>query len=185
MHPHSHTCTYFVTHIIFTHTDTHMHIPIHIILTFPCHKTSTSMSATLTSSFRTSCCPLILIQNWFRATGHMSNSKKKDSQSKELQKDMKNGVPWKKRGRKPKERLVETTPTQEKTLNNSNGPSMNHQTASPSIRPTPIQTSSQNPACTTPDNIPTPMDGTTLTHNRDLKPPVKKRAKPNKAPLTE
>ncbi|XP_060793879.1 zinc finger protein 512B isoform X2 [Neoarius graeffei] len=124
-------------------------------------------------------------QNWFRATGHMSNSKKKDSQSKELQKDMKNGVPWKKRGRKPKERLVETTPTQEKTLNNSNGPSMNHQTASPSIRPTPIQTSSQNPACTTPDNIPTPMDGTTLTHNRDLKPPVKKRAKPNKAPLTE
>ncbi|KAB5546464.1 hypothetical protein PHYPO_G00072340 [Pangasianodon hypophthalmus] len=124
-------------------------------------------------------------QNWFRATGHVSNSKNKDSQSNNLQKDMKNGVPWKKRGRKPKERLAETASTREKTLSSSNGPSMNHQTPHPNTSPTPIQTSSQNPACTTPNNIPTPTDDINLTHNRDLQPPVKKRGKPKKAPLTE
>ncbi|XP_053096774.1 zinc finger protein 512B isoform X6 [Pangasianodon hypophthalmus] len=148
-------------------------------------QTSAPVSAALTSSFCTPCCPLILIQNWFRATGHVSNSKNKDSQSNNLQKDMKNGVPWKKRGRKPKERLAETASTREKTLSSSNGPSMNHQTPHPNTSPTPIQTSSQNPACTTPNNIPTPTDDINLTHNRDLQPPVKKRGKPKKAPLTE
>ncbi|XP_058265588.1 zinc finger protein 512B isoform X4 [Hemibagrus wyckioides] len=124
-------------------------------------------------------------QNWFRATGQVSNNKTKDSQSNKLQKDMKNGVPWKKRGRKPKEHLVERASTREKTLNSRVGPSMNHQTLNLNTSLLPIQTSSQNPACTIPNNIPTPTDGKNLTHNRDLQPPVKKRAKPKKAPLTE
>ncbi|KAF4078339.1 hypothetical protein AMELA_G00198140 [Ameiurus melas] len=123
-------------------------------------------------------------QNWFRATGHVSKSKNKDSQSYKVQKDMQNGVPWKKRGRKPKERLVETASTQEKTLSTSSGPSMNHQTPNPNASPTQVQTSSQKPACTTPNNIPTLIDGITLIHNRDLQPPVKNRAKPKKALLT-
>ncbi|XP_053499611.1 zinc finger protein 512B isoform X2 [Ictalurus furcatus] len=148
-------------------------------------QTSAPVSAALTSSFRTPCCPLILIQNWFRATGHVSKSKNKDSQSYKVQKDMKNGVPWKKRGRKPKERLVETASTQEKTLSTSSGPSVNHQTQNPNTSQTPVQTSSQNPTYTTPNNIPTPIDGIALIHNRDLQPPVKKRAKPKKALLTE
>lgn len=168
---------------MFAHTDSHMFIPRYFIFfTFPCHKNSPPVSAALTSSFHTPCCPLILIQNWFRATGHVSNSKNKDSQSNELQKDTKNGVTWKKRGRKPKERLTETASTREKTLNTSSGPSMNHQTPNPNTSPTPIQPSSQNPVCTTPNNIPTPIDGISLTHNRDLQRPVKTRAKPKKSP---
>ncbi|XP_060749644.1 zinc finger protein 512B isoform X5 [Tachysurus vachellii] len=124
-------------------------------------------------------------QNWFRATGHVSNSKTKDSQSKKLQKDLKNGVPWKKRGRKPKEDLVERASIREKTLKSSVGPSMNHQTLNPNKSLTPIQTQSQNSACITPNNTLTPTDGKNVTQNRDLWPRVKKRAKPKKAPLTE
>ncbi|XP_047662923.1 zinc finger protein 512B isoform X4 [Tachysurus fulvidraco] len=124
-------------------------------------------------------------QNWFRATGQVSKSKTKDSQSKKLQKDLKNGVPWKKRGRKPKEHLVERASIREKTLKCSVGPSMNHQTLNPNKSLTPIQTPSQNSACITPNNTLTPTDGKNVTQNRDLWPPVKKRAKPKKAPLTE
>ncbi|KAK3518975.1 hypothetical protein QTP70_016143 [Hemibagrus guttatus] len=123
-------------------------------------------------------------QNWFRATVQVSNNKTKDSQSSKLQKDMKNGIPWKKRGRKPKELLVERASTQEKTLNSTVGPSMNHQTLNLNTSLLPIQTSSQSPACTIHNNIPTPTDGKNLTH-RDLQPPVKKRVKPKKAPLAE
>lgn len=131
--------------------------PTHLIyLTFPCYK------------------------NWFRATGQVSNSKNKDSQSNKLQKDMKNGIPWKKRGRKPKEHLAETATTQEEILNSNSGPSMNHLTPNTNTSPTPIQ----NPACITTNNFSTPVDGISLTHNRDFQPPVKKRAKPTKAPLT-
>uniref|UniRef100_A0AAR2IZN7 C2H2-type domain-containing protein n=1 Tax=Pygocentrus nattereri TaxID=42514 RepID=A0AAR2IZN7_PYGNA len=55
-------------------------------------------------------------QNWFRASGHVvPNSKIKEPQSNGLQKDMKNGVPGKKRGRKPKERPPETTSIPAKT----------------------------------------------------------------------
>lgn len=152
-----------LSHTVFTHIECHAH-------------------SYTNNLFRTPCCPLILIQNWFRATGQVSN-KTKDSQSNKLQKDMKNGVPWKKRGRKPKEHLVERASTREKTLNSRVGPSMNHQTLNLNTSLLPIQTSSQNPACTIPNNIPT--HGKNLTHNRDLQPPVKKRAKPKKAPLTE
>ncbi|KAI5095908.1 zinc finger protein 512B isoform X6, partial [Silurus meridionalis] len=119
-------------------------------------------------------------QNWFRATSHVSNSKEKDSQSNKLQKDMKNGVAWKKRGRKPKLRLIETASTQEKTMNSSNRPSMNHQTPDSITSSTPVQTSSQNHDCTTSNSDTTPTDGKNLNHNRDLQPPVKKRAKSKK-----
>ncbi|KAI5612487.1 zinc finger protein 512B isoform X6, partial [Silurus asotus] len=119
-------------------------------------------------------------QNWFRATSHASNSKEKDSQSNKLQKDMKNGVAWKKRGRKPKLRLIETASTQEKTMNSSNRPSMNHQTPDSITSSTPVQTSSQNHDCTTSNSDTAPTDGKNVTHNSDLQPPVKKRAKSKK-----
>ncbi|KAM9445797.1 zinc finger protein 512B isoform 2-T2 [Clarias gariepinus] len=114
-------------------------------------------------------------QNWFRATGNVSNSKNKDSQNKQLQKGMKNGVPWKKRGRKPKQRLVEKETTREKTLlkSISSGISMNHQTPKPNTSPAPLQTSSQNPAGTTLNNIPITTGG--LNMFSDLQPPLNKR----------
>lgn len=181
-HIHEHTLLY-----TYSNYCPHKHTHAHLLNTHTCHKTSAPVSAALTSSFHTPCCPFISIQNWFRATDPVSNSKNKDSQSNELEKDMKNvpGVPWRKRGRKPRERLAETASTREKTLNISNGPSMNHQTPNPNTILTPIQTSSENPVCATLNSIPTPIDGISLTYNRDLQPPVKKQPKPKKARLTE
>uniref|UniRef100_A0A8C1WVR8 Zinc finger protein 512B n=1 Tax=Cyprinus carpio TaxID=7962 RepID=A0A8C1WVR8_CYPCA len=59
-------------------------------------------------------------QNWFRAsTNEVTNNKKKEPESNGLQKDMKNIVPGKRRGRKPKEHHLVTAPFPAETQINS------------------------------------------------------------------
>ncbi|KAI4896509.1 hypothetical protein NFI96_029539 [Prochilodus magdalenae] len=129
-------------------------------------------------------------QNWFRASGHVvPNSKIKEPQSNGLQKDVKNGVPGKKRGRKPKERPPETTSIQAKTSSPA-GPAPTPASThfqSPNPHTTPIST--QTPEPTNFNSTPAPtaelVDSESLAQTRDLQPPVKKRGKPKKVQLNE
>ncbi|XP_072553452.1 zinc finger protein 512B isoform X2 [Salminus brasiliensis] len=131
-------------------------------------------------------------QNWFRTSGHVvPNSKSKEPQSNGLQKDVKNGVHGKKRGRKPKDRPPETAYSSEKTSNSSTPTS----TPAPAPAPTQLQSLSPNttptptqpPVPTTSDSTPVPVvvDSGSLAQTRDLQPPVKKRGKPKKVQLAE
>uniref|UniRef100_A0A3B4CHK0 C2H2-type domain-containing protein n=1 Tax=Pygocentrus nattereri TaxID=42514 RepID=A0A3B4CHK0_PYGNA len=96
-------------------------------------------------------------QNWFRASGHVvPNSKIKEPQSNGLQKDMKNGVPGKKRGRKPKERPPETTSIPAKTSSTSGtalAPAPTHlQCPNPNSTPTATQPPAPDAVSHTPVN---------------------------------
>ncbi|XP_066528815.1 zinc finger protein 512B isoform X2 [Hoplias malabaricus] len=129
-------------------------------------------------------------QNWFRASGHVvPNSKNKEPQSNGLQKDMKNGVAGKKRGRKPKDRLSDIVSVPEKTSSSPGpvpAPTLTHpQSPTPDTTPTP----SQPTAPTTSNSNPAPtaalMDNESLAQTRDSQPLVKKRGKPKKVQLAD
>ncbi|XP_017537395.1 zinc finger protein 512B isoform X1 [Pygocentrus nattereri] len=129
-------------------------------------------------------------QNWFRASGHVvPNSKIKEPQSNGLQKDMKNGVPGKKRGRKPKERPPETTSIPAKTSSTSGtalAPAPTHlQCPNPNSTPTATQPPAPATSYSTPAPTATLVNSGSLAQTRDLQPPMKKRGKPKKVQLSE
>ncbi|XP_057218891.1 zinc finger protein 512B isoform X1 [Triplophysa rosa] len=112
-------------------------------------------------------------QNWFRASTHeVTNNKRSEPESNGLQKVVKNGMPGKKRGRKPKERPPEMT-----------FPAETHSFAPSSVQIPPQ--ASETPTPNTPITPPTPVDSVSPAQPRDTQPPVKKRGKPKKVPTTE
>ncbi|XP_076851174.1 zinc finger protein 512B isoform X2 [Brachyhypopomus gauderio] len=124
-------------------------------------------------------------QNWFRASGHVvPNSKSKELQSNGLQKDTKNGMAGKKRGRKPKERPCETASDPAKTLSPAPGAA-----PAPPPDPAPTPTPAQPPAATTFSTTTSPTstleDGGRVAQTRDTQPPAKKRGKSKKVQHTE
>uniref|UniRef100_A0A672MCT9 Zinc finger protein 512B n=1 Tax=Sinocyclocheilus grahami TaxID=75366 RepID=A0A672MCT9_SINGR len=119
-------------------------------------------------------------QNWFRAsTNEVTNNKKKEPESNGLQKDMKNVVPGKRRGRKPKEHHLVTAFFPAETQSFSSAPP---QTVSPAPE---SQTLTPNPVTNTPTTPPSPVDSVNPAHARDTQPPRKKRGKTKKASTTE
>uniref|UniRef100_A0A673K9C6 Zinc finger protein 512B-like n=1 Tax=Sinocyclocheilus rhinocerous TaxID=307959 RepID=A0A673K9C6_9TELE len=119
-------------------------------------------------------------QNWFRAsTNEVTNNKKKEPESNGLQKDMKNVVPGKRRGRKPKEHHLVTAPFPAETQSFSSAPP---QTVSPAPE---SQTLTPNPVTNTPTTPPSPVDSGNPAQARDTQPPRKKRGKTKKASTTE
>ncbi|XP_052451224.1 zinc finger protein 512B-like [Carassius gibelio] len=121
-------------------------------------------------------------QNWFRAsTNEVTNNKKKEPESNGLQKDMKNVVPGKRRGRKPKEHHLVTAPFPAKTQSFSPAPApLPPQTVSPASE---TQTHMPNPI--TPTTPPAPVDSGNPAQARDTQPPIKKRVKTKKAQTAE
>lgn len=119
-------------------------------------------------------------QNWFRASSHeAANNKRNEPESNGLQKDVKNGVPGKKRGRKPKERPLEMTSIPAETQSFTSAPVQ--------IPPQTVTTVLETPTTitNTPITPPTPADSGSPAQPRDTQPPIKKRGKPKKAPTTE
>ncbi|XP_073795622.1 zinc finger protein 512B isoform X3 [Danio rerio] len=120
-------------------------------------------------------------QNWFRASANeMANNKKKEPESNGLQKDMKNAVPGKRRGRKPKEHhLLTTSSFPLETLSFTSDPAP----VPPEIQ-TPPSPETQTPAPEPDTNTPTPPP--VLLHTaspalpRDTQHPIKKRGKTRK-----
>ncbi|KAA0706829.1 Zinc finger protein 512B [Triplophysa tibetana] len=113
-------------------------------------------------------------QNWFRASTHeVTNNKKIEPESNGLLKVVKNGVPGKKRGRKPKERPPEMTFI----------PAETHSFTPSSVQIPPH--ASETPTPKTPITPPSPVYSVSPAQPRDTLPPVKKRGKPKKAPTTE
>ncbi|XP_026099311.1 zinc finger protein 512B-like [Carassius auratus] len=123
-------------------------------------------------------------QNWFRAsTNEVTNNKKKEPESNGLQKDMKNKVPGKRRGRKPKEHHLVTTPFPAETQSFSPAPApFPPRTVSPAPE---SQTPTPNPITNTTTTPPAPVDSGNPAQARDTQPPRKKRSKTKKASVTE
>ncbi|XP_062872118.1 zinc finger protein 512B [Trichomycterus rosablanca] len=125
-------------------------------------------------------------QNWFRASDHVPDIKSKELPRNNLQRGMKNGVPLKRRGRKPKEHMPETASFPEMKLSSTHKttpPATSNQIPSSETSLTPSLISNQDPACTTFNNIPSSTDG--VIQMRHLQPPFKKRIKPKKVQLKE
>ncbi|XP_051518768.1 zinc finger protein 512B-like isoform X1 [Myxocyprinus asiaticus] len=115
-------------------------------------------------------------QNWFRASDHeVPNNKRKEPESNGLQKDMKNGVPGKKRGRKPKERPLVSIPS-------FTPAPVPPQTVTPASE---TQTPAPTPIANTPTTPSAPVNSESPARPRDTHPPIKKRGKPKKPPTTE
>uniref|UniRef100_A0A8C1GBH0 C2H2-type domain-containing protein n=1 Tax=Cyprinus carpio TaxID=7962 RepID=A0A8C1GBH0_CYPCA len=123
-------------------------------------------------------------QNWFRAsTNEVTNNKKKEPESNGLQKDMKNVVPGKRRGRKPKEHHLVTAPFPAETQSYSPAPALlPPQTVSPAPE---TQTPTPYPVTNTPTTPPAPVDSGNPAQARDTQPPIKKRSKTKKAQTAE
>uniref|UniRef100_A0A8C1WXD7 Zinc finger protein 512B n=1 Tax=Cyprinus carpio TaxID=7962 RepID=A0A8C1WXD7_CYPCA len=123
-------------------------------------------------------------QNWFRAsTNEVTNNKKKEPESNGLQKDMKNIVPGKRRGRKPKEHHLVTAPFPAETQSFSPAPApLPPQTVSPALE---TQTQTPKPITNTPTTLPAPVDSGNPAQARDTQPPIKKRSKTKKAQTAE
>ncbi|XP_052396735.1 zinc finger protein 512B [Carassius gibelio] len=123
-------------------------------------------------------------QNWFRAsTNEVTNNKKKEPESNGLQKDMKNKVPGKRRGRKPKEHHLVTAPFPAETQSFSPAPApFPPRTVSPAPE---SQTPTPNPITNTTTTPPAPVDSGNPAQARDTQPPRKKRSKTKKASATE
>ncbi|XP_022533260.2 zinc finger protein 512B isoform X2 [Astyanax mexicanus] len=134
-------------------------------------------------------------QNWFRASSNVvPNSKGPESNG--LEKDVKNGVSAKKRGRKPKERPPETTASISEKTSSCSTPKPTP-APSPVPAPTHLQSPSPNtaqaptqpPVPATSDSTSAPaetlVDSGSLAQTRDSQPPVKKRGKPKKVQLAE
>ncbi|XP_067302870.1 zinc finger protein 512B isoform X2 [Pseudorasbora parva] len=123
-------------------------------------------------------------QNWFRAsTNEVANNKRKEPESNGLQKDMKNVVPGKKRGRKPKEHhlVAASFPAETKSL--TPAPALiPHQIVTPASE---TRTPAPNPITNSPTIPSDPVDSGNPAQTRDTPPPIKKRAKPKKALTTE
>ncbi|KAL1249683.1 hypothetical protein QQF64_020688, partial [Cirrhinus molitorella] len=120
-------------------------------------------------------------QNWFRAsTNEVANNKKKEPESNGLQKDMKNVVPGKRRGRKPKEHHLVSAPFPAETQSFSPAPApLPPQPVSPAVSET------QTPITNTPPTPPAPVDSGSPAQARDTQPPIKKRGKTKKALTVE
>lgn len=118
-------------------------------------------------------------QNWFRAsTNDMTNNKRKEPDSNGLQGD---GLPGKKRGRKPKDHPPEMTSIPAETQSFS--------PASPPIPPQTVTTSLETPdpapITNTPIVSPIPAESGSPVQPRDAHPPIKKRGKPKKVQTAE
>ncbi|XP_051962181.1 zinc finger protein 512B-like [Xyrauchen texanus] len=121
-------------------------------------------------------------QNWFRASDHeVPNNKRKESESNGLQKDMKNGVPGKKRGRKPKERPLETVSIPAETQSFTPAPIPPQTLTLASETQTPAST----PIANTPATPSAPVDSVNPAQSSETQPPIKKWGKPKKSPITE
>lgn len=123
-------------------------------------------------------------QNWFRAsTNEVTNNKKKELESNGLQKDMKNVVPGKRRGRKPKEHHLVTALFPAETQSYSPAPApLPPQTVSPAPE---TQAPVPNPVINTLTTHPAPVDSVNPAQTRDAQPPIKKRSKTKKAQISE
>ncbi|KAJ8408115.1 hypothetical protein AAFF_G00263430 [Aldrovandia affinis] len=97
-------------------------------------------------------------QNWFRAAGHLAPKSKRKEPQNGLKKELKNSTAGKKRGRKPKERPLETS------QRDKDGP---------------VRSETQSTAHALAPAPPNP------TLNRDTNPPTKRRGKPRKSPANE
>lgn len=119
-------------------------------------------------------------QNWFRASNNeAANNKRNEPESNGLQKDVKNCVPGKKRGRKPKERPLEMTSIPAEILSFTPAPVQ--------IPPQTVITASETftSIINAPITPPIPADRGSPAQSRDTQPPIKKRSKPKKAPTIE
>lgn len=115
-------------------------------------------------------------QNWFRAsTNEATNNKRNEPESNGLQKVVKNGVPGKKRGRKPKERPPGMTSV----------PAETHSFTPAPVQIPPTASETPTPITNTPIKPPTLADSVSPAQPRDTQPPIKKRGKTKKAPITE
>ncbi|XP_056091293.1 zinc finger protein 512B [Rhinichthys klamathensis goyatoka] len=117
-------------------------------------------------------------QNWFRAsTNEVANNKRKEPESNGLQKDMKNVVPGKKRGRKPKDHnpVTASFPAETKSFTSAPVP------IPPQIITSETRTPAPNPITHSPTTPSDPVDSGNPAQTRDTPPPIKKRAKPKKA----